>query len=59
VEDQWLEEEKARIEAYYREVLKNSVVYLHPWYWFALALNAGILMALWWARWPPASMVGS
>jgi hypothetical protein len=35
------------------------VVYLHPWYWFALALNAGILVALWWAHWPPASMVGS
>ncbi len=35
------------------------VVYLHPIYWFALALNAGILGALWWAHWPPASMVGS
>lgn len=35
------------------------VVYLHPIYWFALALNAGIFVALWWAHWPPASMVGS
>jgi hypothetical protein len=35
------------------------VVYLHPIYWFALALNAGILGTLWWAHWPPASMVGS
>ena len=35
------------------------VVYLHPIYWFALALNAGILGALWWAHWPSASMVGS
>ena len=35
------------------------VVYLHPWYWFALALNAGIFVALWWAHWPPAGMVGS
>ena len=35
------------------------VIYLHPIYWFALALNAGILGALWWAHWPPASMVGS
>ena len=22
------------------------VIYLHPWYWFALALNAGIFVAL-------------
>jgi hypothetical protein len=35
------------------------VVYLHPLYWFALALNAGVLGALWWAHWPPASIVGS
>jgi hypothetical protein len=35
------------------------VVYLHPIYWFALVLNAGILVALWWAHWPSASMVGS
>ena len=35
------------------------VVYLHPWYWFALALNAGIFVALWWAHGPPAGMVGS
>jgi hypothetical protein len=35
------------------------VIYLHPWYWFALALNAGIFVALWWAHWPPAGMVGS
>lgn len=35
------------------------VVYLHPWYRFALALNVGIFVALWLARWPPASMVGS
>jgi hypothetical protein len=28
------------------------VVYLHPWYWFALVLNAGIFLALLWAHWP-------
>jgi len=35
------------------------LVYLHPIYWFALVLNAGIFVALWWAHWPPVSLVGS
>ena len=33
-------------------------VYFHPWYAFAVLLNAGILLALWWTHWP-TNAVGS
>lgn len=35
------------------------VVYLHPWYWFALALNAGSWQHCGGHTGPPASMVSS
>lgn len=35
------------------------VVYFHPWFLFAQALNAALILAIVWLNWPSQAMVGA